>query len=197
MPKIWRAKFERGIDFDIERGQRSHTCPGEKSAGKQAVETAAVAPGDHATFTAQGDAARRPAAPAEQLGADAETEPDPSSALNWAFRLEMTKEVLVDPWVQQRDDLRPILETARDTISLFEMGSALAACDVPQEILRAIRIERLPRQMEVCEEMLSAQTWSSKCPRSQKPPAPFLCTVRTADEPGLSALPLLSSPSQI
>ena len=100
----------------------------------------------------------------------------------------------MDPWVQQREDLRPILETARDTISLFEMGSALAACDVPQEILRAIRTERLPRQMEVCEEMLSAQTWSSKCPSSQKPPAPFLCRVRTADEPGPSALPLLSNP---
>ena len=92
MPKIWRVKFERGIDFDIERGQRSHTCLGETSAGKQAVETAAVAPGDHATFTAQGDAARRPAVPPEQLGADAETEPDPSSAWNWAFRPEMTRE---------------------------------------------------------------------------------------------------------
>ena len=121
---------------------------GELSAARQALEGAALAPGNLATLRTLTDPARRPPLARERLSPElARTEPSEPFQLNIdQFLLSLRKArrgAAPGPSGMTSDHLFPVLESEVDSGLFGQVGSLLAVGKVPPGILQAIRLGRM------------------------------------------------------
>ena len=121
---------------------------GELSSARQALEGAAVAPGDQATLDKLQDERRRPQQPREPLPPDMMTfEPETEFQLDekmFGKKLRSSKRgVAGGPSGMTTEHLRPLLDDAHSTHLFFRMGENLARAHVPEVAVAAVRSGRM------------------------------------------------------
>ena len=123
---------------------------GELSAGRQALEGAAIAPGNDATLQMLRDPRKRP--PRTRLG-DEVPRVVMEHVAQSPFRLEEKKFLgnlrssrrgaAAGPSGMTADHLRPVLDTHVHADLLCKLGEQLARAETPQVIVDAIRLGRI------------------------------------------------------
>ena len=121
---------------------------GELSSARQALEGAALAPGNQATLNALTDVSRRPAQPRDPL-----PERLLNSVLEVRFQLDedqfcrnfrsLRRGAAGGPSGMTTEHLRPLLSDIRGMRLLSALGSRLAIADVPEVAVRMVRLGRM------------------------------------------------------
>ena len=140
---------------------------GELSAGRQALEGGALAPGNMETLRELRDPMRRPAQIRQPLPPQVTDHmPDrPFELEEYRFAQVLRssrKGAAAGPLGMTADHLRPVLENPRDTHLLFTLGEKLARAEIADSIVGAIRLGRRSLRAEfvgVSQEMFSGGLW--------------------------------------
>ena len=140
----------RNVSDEAKRAARAMSLVqvGELSAARQALEGAALVPGNLATLRALTDPARRPPMAREELSPEvARTEPAEPFQLNIDEFLfcprKARRGAASGPSGMTSDHLFPILESEVDSGLFGQVGSLFAVGNVPPAILQALRLGRM------------------------------------------------------
>ena len=143
-------KTRRGRDEIERRVTRAERLVefGELSSARQALEGAAVAPGNQATLDMLQDVRRRPQQPREQLTPEMLTfQPDMEFQLDekrFGKNLRSSKRgVAGGPSGMTTEHLRPLLDDVRATHMFFRLGENLARAQVPGVAVAMVRSGRM------------------------------------------------------
>ena len=121
---------------------------GEVSAGRQALEGAALARGDNTTLSQLRDQSRRPALPREALPEDlACFVPEQDFVLEegwFSHNLRKARRgAAPGPSGMTADHLRPLLDVSADSLVLGQVAALFSRAQVPPEIMDALGAGRL------------------------------------------------------